>query len=60
MTTILKLFISVLTYLLLLVLAFPLMAASEGNGRKFFGAGQQEGRVVLYTFPGQEQVFQEF
>ncbi len=60
MTTILKLFISILTYLLLLILAFPVFAASDGEWEKVLRAAQQEGRVVLYTFPGQEQVFQEF
>ncbi len=60
MTTILKLFISILTYLLLLILAFPVFAASDGEWEKVLRAAQQEGRLVLYTFPGQEQVFQEF
>jgi iron(III) transport system substrate-binding protein len=60
MTTILKLPISILICLLVLVFAFPLMAASDGEWEKVLRAGKQEGRVVLYTFPGQEQVFQEF
>jgi iron(III) transport system substrate-binding protein len=57
-----KLFITILTYLLLLVLAFPLMAVPDGRDEweKVLRAGRQEGRVVLYTFPGQELVFQEF
>ena len=42
--------------------AFPVVAA--GNWReeweKICNAARQEGRVVLYTFPGQELVFQEF
>src|SRR2546428_11935591 len=51
-----------LTYLLLLVVAFPVMAASDGREEweKVLRAAKQEGRVVLYTFPGQELVFQEF
>ena len=38
------------------------MAASDGREEweKILRAGKQEGRVVLYTFPGQELVFQEF
>src|SRR4030095_7565681 len=57
-----KLFLTTLAYLLFLVLAFPIMAASDRREEweKVLRAGKQEGRVVLYTFPGQELVFQEF
>ena len=57
-----SLFITILTYFLLLVLPFLVMAASDGRERweKMLRAGKQEGRLVLYTFPGQELVFQEF
>ena len=57
-----KLFLTTFTYLLLLAIAFPIMAASDEREEweKVLRAGKQEGRVVLYTFPGQELVFQEF
>jgi len=57
-----KPFITVLTYLLLLVVAFPVIAVSDAREEwdKVLRAGKQEGRVVLYTYPGQELVFQEF
>jgi predicted ribosome-associated RNA-binding protein Tma20 len=57
-----KSFLTTLAYLLLLAIAFPIMAASDGREEweKVLRAGKQEGRVVLYTFPGQELVFQEF
>ena len=57
-----KLFITILTYFLFIALAFPIMAASDGREEweKVLRAGKQEGKVVLYTYPGQELVFQEF
>src|SRR5918995_793569 len=55
-------FITILTYLLLL--AFPLRIPAAAAGREEWGetarAAKQEGRVVVYTFPGQELLFQEF
>jgi iron(III) transport system substrate-binding protein len=57
-----KLGLSILAYFLLLTIALPIMAA--GNWReeweKVLVTSKQEGRLVLYTFPGQELVFQEF
>ena len=57
-----KSFITILACLLLLMVGFPVMAASDGREEweKVLRSGKQEGRVVLYTFPGQELVFQEF
>ena len=57
-----KPFISILVNFLLLALPLPIMAASDGREEweKALRAGKQEGRVVLYTFPGQELLFQEF
>src|ERR1700756_3436661 len=57
-----KLILHGLAYLLSLVFAFPVIAASDGREEweKVLRAGKQEGMLVLYTFPGQELVFQEF
>jgi hypothetical protein len=57
-----KLFVSTTAFLLFVATAYPIMAASEWREgwEKVLSAGKQEGRLVLYTFPGQELVFQEF
>ena len=59
---VMKPFRTILAYFLFLALPLPIMAASDGREEweKVLRAGKQEGRVVLYTFPGQELVFQEF
>ena len=55
-------FITILAYFLHLAFPFPVIAASDSREQweKVLRAGKQEGRLVLYTFPGQELVFQEF
>lgn len=57
-----KLCLSTLVYFLLLTIALPIMAAGDWREEweKVLGTSKQEGRLVLYTFPGQELVFQEF
>jgi len=57
-----KLILHGLAYLLSLVFTFPVIAASDGREEweKVLRAAKQEGTLVLYTFPGQELVFQEF
>ncbi len=57
-----KPFMTILVYFFVLALPLPIMAASDGREEweKVLRTGKQEGRVVLYTFPGQELVFQEF
>jgi iron(III) transport system substrate-binding protein len=57
-----KLFIIILTYLLLLASPSRIIAASAGREEwgETLRAAKQEGRVVVYTFPGQELLFREF
>ena len=57
-----KLILHALACLLSLVFTLPVIAAADGREEwdKVLRAAKQEGRVVLYTFPGQELVFQEF
>jgi iron(III) transport system substrate-binding protein len=57
-----KLFVSTTTSLLFVATAFPITAANgwREEWEQARSAAKQEGRVVVYTFPGQELVFQEF
>ena len=57
-----QLILPALAYFVSLVFVSPIIAASDGREEweKVLRAAKQEGRVVLYTFPGQELVFQEF
>jgi iron(III) transport system substrate-binding protein len=57
-----KLLLAALTYLLLLTIASPAMAATDWREQwdRVVSSAKQEGRLVIYTFPGQELVFQEF
>jgi iron(III) transport system substrate-binding protein len=57
-----KLIVTILTCFLVLTPPVSIMAASDDREgwEKALRAGKQEGRVVIYTFPGQELVFQEF
>jgi len=49
-----KLLLHALACLLSLVFTLPVIAAADGREEweKILRAGKQEGRVVLYTFPG--------
>src|ERR1700745_3972313 len=57
-----QLILPALAYFVSLVFVSPIMAASDRREEweKVLRAAKQEGRVVLYTYPGQELVFQEF
>jgi iron(III) transport system substrate-binding protein len=51
---------SILTLLLGLILSAAASADWKEDWEKTVGAAKQEGSVVIYTFPGQERLFQEF
>jgi iron(III) transport system substrate-binding protein len=57
-----KFFLATAVLLLFVTTSFPIMAASDWREEweKVLSAAKQESRLVIYTFPGQELVFQEF